>query len=340
MTKREIVESVLKGQRPPYVPWSFSFTYEAAEKLRHYYGVADIELPLENHILGLGSDIGFFDDLGNNIHRDFFGVKWDRSIDKDIGLPVEPVLKEPSLTGYVFPDPCDPSYFEGIEEKIENYPDRFRLFRIGFSLFERAWSLRGMENLLMDFILNPEFVHDLLDKIADFNIAQVRAACHYDIDAIYFGDDWGQQHGLIMGPALWKQFIYPRLQRMYGVVRGECHKFQFIHSCGQVDSLFEDLIGIGLNCFNPFQPEVMDVRALLSEYRGRLTFHGGLSTQRTLPFGSVEDVREETKRLIELGSEGSYILSPSHSVEGDVSLENMLVMIETVQGQPFFRRNC
>jgi len=84
-----------------------------------------------------------------------------------------------------------------------------------------------------------------------------------------------------MGPRLWRQFIYPVLKRMYSVVH-DSGKYVFIHSCGDVDDVFEDLIGIGLNCFNPFQPEVMEVEALMERYRGRLTFHGGLSTQRTL----------------------------------------------------------
>ena len=72
---------------------------------------------------------------------------------------------------------------------------------------------------------------------------------------------------------------------MYGAVR-EAGKFVFIHSCGDVDELFDDLVEIGVNCFNPFQPEVMDVHALMRAYRGRLSFHGGLSTQRTLPYGT------------------------------------------------------
>jgi uroporphyrinogen decarboxylase len=107
----------------------------------------------------------------------------------------------------------------------------------------------------------------------------------------------------------------------------------FIHSCGDVDDLFDDLIGIGLNCFNPFQPEVMDVAALHQQYRGRLTFHGGLSTQRTLPYGTEDDVRRETERLLEMGREGGYIFAPAHDVEGDVPLENMLAFINVVQNQ-------
>ncbi len=88
-----------------------------------------------------------------------------------------------------------------------------------------------------------------------------------------------------------------------------------------------------MNCFNPFQPEVMDVDALLPRYRGRLAFHGGLSTQRTLPYGTPEQVVAETRRLLDLGRDGGYIFAPAHAVEGDVPLENMLAMIDTVQSQ-------
>ena len=120
--------------------------------------------------------------------------------------------------------------------------------------------MRGMQNLLMDFYDHPDFVHEFLNAIADYNIAQVNEALKYDIDAVYFGDDWGQQRGLQMGPKLWRKFILPVLKRMYGAVHAG-DKYVFIHSCGDVDELFDDLIDIGLNCFNPFQPEVMDVES-------------------------------------------------------------------------------
>ncbi len=333
MTKREVIKLVLDGGKPPYVPWSYKFTKEPKEMLQEYYGVEDLDPILGNHVLQLGSDIGFFQHLEGDLWQDVFKVVWDRSIDKDIGDVRGTLLPEPTLEGYTFPDPLDPRFFENIIPETTAKPDMFRVFQIGFSLYERAWAMRGIENLLMDFYLNPDFVHELLDKIADYNIAQINEAVKYDIDAIYFGDDWGQQIGLIMGYDIWKEFLYPRIQRMYGAAHA-AGKYVMIHSCGDVDELFPDLIDAGLNCFNPFQPEVMDVEEIIKMYRGRLAFHGGLSMQKTLPFGTPEDVIAESKKLIELGRDGGYIFSPSHSVESDTTLENILAFVEVAKSQP------
>lgn len=344
MNKREVIHTILQHKAPPYVPWSFGFTHEAAAKLRTHFGQKDLEPFLHNHLLRLGNGVGFFEDIGNDHVRDVFGVVWDRSVDKDIGVVVGQVLPEPTLAGYTFPDPHDPRFFADIPGKIARYEaadgrdDRFRVFQIGFSLYERAWTMRGMEHLMMDFYDNPQFVHNLFHTIGDYNVAQVEKALDYDIDAVYFGDDWGQQKSLQMGPRLWHKFIAPVLKRMYSAVR-DAGKVVFIHSCGDVDELFDDLIDLGLNCFNPFQPEVMDVYALLKQYHGRLSFHGGLSTQRTLPYGSIDDVRAETQKLLDAGRHGDYIFSPAHAVEGDVPLENMLAFIEMLQAQEGYVAN-
>ena len=138
MLKRDVIHLVLDGKRPPYVPWSMGFTIEAREKLQAHFGCDDVEVPLHNHLLKLGSDIGFFDRLEDNYVRDVFGVVWDRSIDKDIGNVAGCVLPDPTLEGFELPDPLGRRFFAEIPERIDRFGDRFRVFQIGFSLYERA----------------------------------------------------------------------------------------------------------------------------------------------------------------------------------------------------------
>jgi len=182
-------------------------------------------------------------------------------------------------------------------------------------------------------IENPEFVHKLLDRILAFNLRLIEHACAYDIDAIMLGDDWGQQRGLIMGPALWREFIKPRIRQTYQAIKAR-GKFVFIHSCGRVQELFPELIECGLDVFNPMQPEVMDVAEIKRQFGDSLSFYGGISTQRTLPFGTVRETRDEVRRLIDvLGCDGGYIASPAHAIPADARPENVLAMIQVLQNQ-------
>ena len=336
MTKRDVLTAALDGKKVPYTPWNMGFTFEAMEKLKQHFG-DNLSQELGNHI----KDVTVYPEhknIGNDLYQDFFGVTWDRSEDKDIGIVKDCLLPEPDMSNYSFPSMDEVRRHQKNELKILESPstkEHFKIFSLGFSLFERAWTIRGMENLLMDFIINPEFARELLHSIADFNITAIANVIDEDFDAVMFGDDWGQQHGLIMGPDIWREFIMPELKRTYGFVK-EHGKRVIIHSCGDVQELFDDLIELGLDCFNPFQPEVMDVHSMHDKYRGKLSFWGGLSTQKTLPYGSVEDVKAETEALLKMGLNGNYIFAPAHAVEGDVPLENMLAFIEAVNSQKGF----
>jgi uroporphyrinogen decarboxylase len=332
MTAKERVREALEFEPPDKVPYQIGFTRPAAARMAAHFGTKDFKEFVGNHIASFAPTApGAWQEVAADMWRDEFGVLWNRSIDKDIGTP-EPVLSEPTLKGYSLPDAYEPSRFAGMSEFLERNEDKFTLVNMGFSLFERAWTIRGMGNLLMDMVEHPAFVEEFLEFILEWNLVVIERALEFPIEGMRFGDDWGQQRGLIMGPVHWRRFIKPRLARMYGRVKAAGRKV-IIHSCGDVDELFDELVEIGLDCFNPFQPEVMDVYGLKEEYHGRLAFWGGLSTQRLLPYGTPEEVRKETRRMLEAGRDGGLIVAPAHSVPGDVPLENMLAMLEVLTSQ-------
>ena len=333
MNNKERVITSLNHKQPDRVAYQIGFTSQARKNMQEFYGDPDFAEKLDNCFVGLPTvKRESPKEVAPNIWEDEFGVHWDRSRD-DIGVVCNCAVTPENLNDYVFPDPDDPARYESYVTRIEEKPDHFAVASIGFSLFERAWTLTGMESLLMAMIADPGFVHSLLDRILDYNLKVIDNACGYDIDAMQFGDDWGQQTGLIMGPVLWRDFIKPRIAQMYGRVKAK-GKYVMIHCCGKVDEVFPNLIEIGLDVFNPFQPEVMDVFEIKKRYGDDLSFWGGISVQNSLPFGTVQQIKDEVRRLLdEVGKNGGYIAAPSHGITGDAKPENVAAMIEVLNEQ-------
>jgi len=133
-----------------------------------------------------------------------------------------------------------------------------------------------------------------------------------------------------MGGALWRRFILPRARRLYEYARSRGW-IVIIHSCGDIVELLPDLIEAGVQVVNPFQPEVMDLAAVKQEFGRDLAFLGGMSVQRTLPFGAPARVREESRRLLnEIGAGGGFVFAPSHMLTDDVPVANVLAMLDII----------
>ncbi|MBM3501902.1 MAG: uroporphyrinogen-III decarboxylase-like protein [Armatimonadetes bacterium] len=334
MTNKERVYAAFAHQQPDKTPYCMGLTQKAHAAMVEHFGNADWAAQIDNCFHGVAANPGSKQqEISADLWQDEFGVQWDKSIDRDIGNVCNCVIPERNLDGVEFPDPYAPGKFDGFGERVAQAGDRAVQFGIGFSLFERAWTMRGMERLFMDMVEAPEFVDELLDAICDYNVALVEQAVQYPIDSVHFGDDWGSQRGLLMGPARWERFLKPRLARQYGAAKA-AGKFVTIHSCGMVQSVFPQLIEIGLDCFNPFQPEVMDPYQMKREFGDRLSFWGGVSTQKLLPYGTPDEVRAEARKLMaEVGKSGGYILAPAHGIPGDGKPENIMALIETVNDQ-------
>ncbi len=334
MNNRERVIAALQHRQPDRTPYHIGMTQVTHARMAAYYGNPQFETDLGNCLTILGCEpAGAWQEVAPDVWQDQFGVRWNRAVDKDIGVVCNQVIDSDTWMSYRWPNADDPTRYGSYARVLQDKQDKFVVVNHGFSLFERAWTMYGMENLLMDMAAEPRFVHALLDKILEFNLSIIDHVCAFDVDAMMFGDDWGMQTGLIMGPRRWREFIKPRVAQMYGAVRAK-GKYVLIHSCGKVDEIFPDLIEIGLHVFNPFQPEVMDVFEMKRRYGDSLSFYGGISTQKTLPYGTPQQVCDEVRRLLdEVGREGGYIAAPAHAIPADAQPQNIAAMIEVLQRQ-------
>ena len=347
MTEKQRIKQWIHFKDTDRIPWQINYTTQLADNLVKEFGL-DMRLTdagaihryrelddfLGNHIAYVRNRaVNSIREVSPGIWKDEWNVLWDRSIDRDIGTPVNCPLQSGRVEDLIIPDPNDPERYAHLQPVIESNPNRYILAKFSYNLFERAWSLRGMENLLIDFACNPSFVHDLMRSICDFNLALIRKLNPYPIDGIYFGDDWGSQKAMLMSPEMWRRLIKPYLEEMYSQAHNQGYDV-FIHSCGQITPVLDDLVEIGLDVFNPFQPEVMDIDGLMKQYSGRLAFYGSLSIQKTLPFGTREEVIEEVQHRISLSRTfGGLIISPSHDIPPDVSIDNIVAMLQTVKSQ-------
>ncbi len=331
MTKRDGVLKALSHEDVRPVPYFLDMTDQVNERMKKASGDP---LFFEHSGSYLAQERNeSFVDLEHGLFRDQFSVVWDKGAQEgDFGIVHEYLLKEPSLDGYTFPEP-DEALIREKCRRLAAQGDKFTMYIIGFSLFERAWTLRSMEELMCDMIEDEEFVDALLDKIVDYNLKVVDIVCEYPVDCIFFGDDWGMQQGLITGYPLWKRFILPRLERQYAYVKAK-GRYVAQHSCGDCREVFPDLKRMGLDIYNTFQPEVYDIELFKKTYGDVITFFGGISTQTLLPFAAPEEVEKETRRILGILSEnGGYILAPTHAMPADISPENVMAFLNVCQNQ-------
>ena len=312
MTKRELVISAIKHKDTGRVPYSFGFTAEASAKLKAHYGCEDLE-----------------DRIGNCLRH--VPAPWWQFVN----VPEDQL--QPGVPSRL-PDVQGLGSFETMQESLQHLretTDAFLLMAFYASLFEKAWFLRGMENLLADMLLHEEYCTALFDLIVESDLHMLEMVLAADVDGVLLGCDWGSQEALLMSPEMWHKYIGPRHARMFQRIR-EAGKFAFLHSCGNIRVVLPDVVEMGVQVLNPFQPECMDIGAIKDEFGDALCFWGGISTQQTLPYGTPEEVREETRQVAaRLGQGGGYLLAPAQAIQEDVPLENILAMIESRPGVLF-----
>lgn len=332
MTNKQRVFEAINFHKTSNIPYHLDFTPPVRKMLIDYYKTDDLERSVGNYISWLSCRPAL-DFNGKKINetliQDEFGVIW-HGLPENRGYVKHHPLDKPDLSGYKFPDPYTKGRFDHLQEKLERYKDLFLLAWAG-DFFERAHFLRGLDELLVDLYLNPEFVHDLLDNIMKFIIGNVIQLANLGIDGIFLSDDYGHQQSLLMSPDHWREFIKPRLKDIFAFIKSK-GLLVFLHSCGNVSEIIPDLIEIGLDVLHPIQPEAMDIKTLKTKYGNKLAFYGGISTQKTLLSGTTEEVNQEIKETIQyMANGGGYILAPGITLQHDIPLENITAFIRAAR---------
>jgi uroporphyrinogen decarboxylase len=204
--------------------------------------------------------------------------------------------------------------------------------------FERACQLQGLDVFLMNMVSRPDFAQALLEKILSLcktHMGYFLEALDENLDVIAIGDDLGTQESLLMSPQMYRQILKPIHADWIAFIKARTKAKVFFHSDGDITPLLDDLVEIGVDILNPIQTsagEMADLARLKKRYGRHLCFCGAIDTQRVLPHGTPDQVREEVRRVIGcLGPGGGYMVASVHSIMNDVPPENILAMAEAVE---------
>jgi uroporphyrinogen decarboxylase len=331
LTRRERVLRALTYQDVDRLPTQVNYTTSMGQAMAQHFGVELDDLPerLDNHLvrLDLSYEPRFSDD--GKARFDWWGAGHDTE-EEGYYIRIAPLAQDRDLDRFAWPDPTAPGLLEAAAAKRAKVGDRaFVVPNIGWALFERAWSLRGFENTLLELALDPAYIGELLDRIVEIRLVVIERYLQLGVDGGYFGDDYGAQVSTLFSPTTWRELIKPRLARLFApfIDRGLP---VLMHSDGDIGPIVGDLVEIGLTVLNPVQPEVIDHAWLRAEFEHKLAFYGGVSTQTVLPSGTPAAVRDAARSCREhLAPDGTGLLmAPSHRLMRDVPMANVEALLD------------
>jgi uroporphyrinogen decarboxylase len=253
-----------------------------------------------------------------------------------VKCPLENATTARDIENYSFPDPYANGRFDKARRDIEKFGNEY--FVIGdveISLFELAWHLTGLEKYMVGMLCDEPWLDILNDRIEEWSTGLAIQLVEAGVDAIWLGEDLGSQTSTLIAPDDWRTRFKPRHKRMIEKLRNVNREIIIImHSDGAVAPLIDDFIEIGVDVYNPVQPNVSgsDPRELKDKYGNRISFFGGIDQQSLLPSGDINKIRTEIKERIRiLGKDRGYLLAPAHILQPDVSSQTIEAMIEAAK---------
>ena len=336
LTHKEMVVAQIHHQETDCIPYTLGYEEDVAKRLDTYYGSPDWRHLVDNAIQRVPGLNLVVDETAGAYYTDLYGSTW--RLDRRPYHLDKPALKSPSLDGFTFPDletVFDADWKEKALQFIAQKQDYFLVAGFGFGLFERTWTIRGFDTVLMDVAAEPDFYAELVEAVADHQLAIIERLLALPVDGIMFSDDWGYQQGVLIGPERWRRILKPHLARMYARVH-EAGKYTLSHCCGSVADIIPDMIEVGLDVLESVQPEAkgMNPYELKRQFGDQITFWGGLGSQSTIPFGTPDEIRAEVAKLCcEMGQGGGYILNPAKALQPETPTENAVAVVEAFLGQ-------
>jgi len=367
MNSRERVRTALNHQEPDKVPIDLggfvtTIEAEAYDDLKKYLGIEkDTMVFLRSHVAPDEEILQRFEvdtryvrvrptERWEEVRKtdtvvDSWGTKWHQPKSSHYFDPIEHPFANftlADLENYQYPQLWNEEYANKLAKIAETLYKETDYYLIGdcyfLGIFEQAWVLRGLENFLVDLVLNKDFANKVLDIVLeerkDFYGRFLDVVGPY-VDMVIVSDDLGTQEGPIISPKLYREMIKPRHKELNSFIKGKADVKLLHHSCGAVREFIEDFIDVGIDVLNPVQVSAkgMDTEKLKQDFGDRIVFWGGgVDTQDVLPFGSPKEVREEVKkRISDLKPGGGFVFAQVHEIQPNTPPENIIAMFDTVK---------
>jgi len=327
MTSRERVLAAIEFRGPDRVPFQHAVFpgafWRHGQKLVDFlnarpddFGARKFTIPPEPQMEG---------DIEEYV--DQWGCRWQRRKGYTAGEVKEAPLKSwDQLRDYQFPPVPDDSVFEDIARRLQSPECNWFRMGGGGTLFEQMQWLRASEQLFLDLAEEPEAMHELADRLVEWNLQHIHKWLKAGVDGIGFADDWGAQDRLLISPCQWRTFFKPRYARMFEPIKDAGKKI-FFHTDGWTVDIWDDLIEIGVDVLNPQHP-LMPRHLLEEKLAGKVCVRSDLDRQYIIPFGTPEQVRQHVKETVELFGRCNGGLILHGEIGPDVPWENIVAMYE------------
>jgi len=341
MTGRERVRKAANHEATDRVPVDYCVRDDVSKTLQDYLGLPDQEsvykkLGIDIRKFGVGETVPSFlaRSNGKNSIRypdgrieSVWGVVQRPSDDgRYLEMVTGPFYETDDLDSFDWPSLDCLESTDSIKKKIDAFGGEYSIFGTLNNPFKCCWYMRGLENYLCDTVANEDFAIALWEKTAEYELEKGIRFIRAGGDGLMVTGDIAMQDRMMVSPPAWRKIDKPRLAEMVSTWKALNPDTMFyFHTDGDMEEVLPDLIEIGFTMVNPIQPECMNVDYIKKKYGKQITLHGTISIQKTLPFGTVEDVRRETASRVALGKEdGGIIIAPSNHVQNDTPLENLI----------------